>query len=103
MKTIFLSFANSVYVPSLRRLEEQIRSCPLINEFHFLTNKDLDDGFKKHFHPYIYRRGYGYWKWKSYLVKQQFEKMEDGDILIYADAGCDYNAKAIDRLKNTWK
>ena len=54
MKTIFLSFANSVYVPSLRRLEEQIRSCPLINEFHFLTNKDLDDGFKKHFHPYIY-------------------------------------------------
>lgn len=76
MKTIFLSFANSVYVPSLRRLEEQIRCCPLINEFHFLTNKDLDNGFKKHFHPYIYRRGYGYWKWKSYLAKQQFDKME---------------------------
>lgn len=100
MKTIFLSFANSVYVPSLRRLEEQIRCCPLINEFHFLTNKDLDNGFKKHFHPYIYRRGYGYWKWKSYLTKQQFDKMENGDILIYADAGCDYNYKAIDRLQD---
>lgn len=99
MKTVFLSFANSVYVPSLRRLEQQIKDCPLIDEFHFLTNKDLDKNFKKDFHPYIYRRGYGYWKWKSYLVKQQFDKMEEGDILIYADAGCDYNAKAIDRFK----
>lgn len=100
MKTIFLSFANSVYVPSLRRLEEQIRCCPLINEFHFLTNKDLDKEFRKDFHPYIYRRGYGYWKWKSYLVKLQFGKMEEGDILIYADAGCDYNSKGKNRLKD---
>lgn len=98
-KVVFLSFANSVYVPSLRRLEQQIKSCPLVDEFHFLTNKDLDKEFRKDFHPYIYRRGYGYWKWKSYLVKQQFDKMEDGDILIYADAGCDYNVKAVDRLK----
>lgn len=98
MKTIFLSFANSVYVLSLRRLEEQIKDCPLIDEFHFLTNKDLDKKFKRNFHPYVYRRGYGYWKWKSYLIKHQLDKMQDGDILIYADAGCDYNSKGVDRL-----
>lgn len=99
-KVVFLSFANSVYVPSLRRLEQQIKGCPLVDEFHFLTNKDLDKEFKKHFNPYIYRRGYGYWKWKSYLVKQQFDKMEEGDILIYADAGCDYNADGEGRLND---
>ncbi len=99
MKTVFLSFANSVYVPALKRLEAQIKDCPLIDEFHFLTNKDLDENFRKHFHPYIYRRGYGYWKWKSYLVKQQFDKMEEGDILVYSDAGCDYNEKAEGRFK----
>lgn len=98
-KVIFLSFANSVYVPSLRRLEEQIRKCSLIDEFHFLTEKDLDRSFRKDFHPYIYRRGYGYWKWKSYLVKQQFDKMQEGDILVYSDAGCDYNANAELRFK----
>lgn len=97
-KVIFLSFANSVYVPSLKKLESQIKDCSLIDEFHFLTEKDLDEQFRKDFHPYIYRRGYGYWKWKSYLVKQQFDKMQEDDILVYSDAGCDYNAKAEHRF-----
>lgn len=97
-KVAFLSFANSVYIPSLKRLEEQIRDCKLIDEFYFLTNKDLNMNFRKDFHPYIYRRGYGYWKWKSYLVKQYFDKMQDDDILVYSDAGCDYNAKAEHRF-----
>ena len=97
-KVVFLSFANSVYVPSLRRLEEQIKDCPLIDEFHFLTNKDLDSEFRREFHPNIYRRGYGYWKWKSYICKQQFDRMQEGDILVYSDAGCDYNAAAVSRL-----
>ncbi|WP_278519376.1 hypothetical protein [Leyella stercorea] len=98
-KVVFLSFANSVYVPSLKRLKGQIRNCSLIDEFNFFTDKDLDKNFRKDFHPYIYRRGYGYWKWKSYLVKQQFDRMHEGDILVYSDAGCDYNDKAEHRFK----
>lgn len=97
-KVVFLSFANSVYLSSLRRLEAQIRNCQLINEFHFLTNKDLSKEFRSNLHPYIYRRGYGYWKWKSYICKQQFDHMQEGDILVYSDAGCDYNAAAEKRF-----
>jgi hypothetical protein len=33
-------------------------------------------------------RGIGYWLWKPYLVLQNLQEMEDGDTLIYADAGC---------------
>jgi hypothetical protein len=33
-------------------------------------------------------RGAGYWLWKSYLLKKTFEKMNDGDICVYIDAGC---------------
>lgn len=97
-KVVFLSFANSVYVPSLHRLEEQIKDCPLIDEFYFLTNKDLDREFLRDFHPYIYRRGYGYWKWKAYLCKKYFDKLQDDDTLIYSDVGCDYNASAVNRF-----
>lgn len=97
-KVVFLSFANSVYIPSLKRLEAQVRNCKLIDEFLFLTNKDLDKNFRKNFHPYIYRRGYGYWKWKSYLVKRQIDNMQEGDILVYSDAGCDFNINAEHRF-----
>jgi hypothetical protein len=40
------------------------------------------------------------WKWKSYFVKKTLEKMEDGDILVYADSGCHLvnNPIALDRL-----
>ena len=36
-------------------------------------------------------RGYGYWIWKSYLIQQKLLEIPDGDILLYADAGCELN------------
>ena len=43
-------------------------------------------------------RGYGYWLWKSYLVKNQLRSMNEGDILVYADAGCTLNINGKARL-----
>lgn len=43
-------------------------------------------------------RGYGYWLWKSYLTKKTLEKMNDNDILVYADAGCKINPNGKPRL-----
>ena len=34
-------------------------------------------------------RGYGYWLWKSYIIKKTMEQMQDGDILLYLDCGCE--------------
>ena len=34
------------------------------------------------------RRGYGYWIWKSILLEDMLEKIPEGDIVLYADAGC---------------
>ena len=36
-------------------------------------------------------RGYGYWLWKSYLIRKTFNQMKENDILIYCDAGCKIN------------
>jgi hypothetical protein len=38
-------------------------------------------------------RGFGYWIWKSYLIKKTMEQMADGDILLYLDSGCEINVK----------
>jgi hypothetical protein len=34
------------------------------------------------------RRGYGYWMWKPFVVLDMMEKVAEGDIIVYADAGC---------------
>lgn len=43
-------------------------------------------------------KGYGYWIWKSYIVKKQLESMKENDILVYADAGCILNINGKERL-----
>ena len=43
-------------------------------------------------------RGYGYWLWKSHLCKRTLDKLNDGDVMIYADAGCTMNINGKTRL-----
>lgn len=33
-------------------------------------------------------RGYGFWKWKPWLLKETIQNAKHGDIIVYADAGC---------------
>lgn len=55
----------------------------LVNDQHFWT---LHGNFLQN-----NSRGFGYWLWKSYLVKKVLAEMNDGDILLYCDAGCELN------------
>ena len=37
-------------------------------------------------------RGFGYWSWKPEIIKQTLsDKWNDGDQLLYLDAGCNLN------------
>lgn len=100
-KIVFISFANSAFSKTIERLKKQIFDCHNIpfTECHFYSEKDLDKDFLKQLKPWLYRRGYGYWRWKSYLVEKTFNTLSDGDILVYADAGCNFNSKGINRLQ----
>jgi len=44
------------------------------------------------------KRGYGYWLWKPYLIKKMMEQMNDGDKLVYLDAGCEIDIKKKNEL-----
>jgi hypothetical protein len=44
------------------------------------------------------RRGFGFWIWKPYLILKTLESLNDGDFLVYADAGCDINSNGLKRL-----
>jgi hypothetical protein len=39
-------------------------------------------------------RGCGYWSWKPLIIKTDMDLLDDGDILVYADAGVEFIASA---------
>jgi hypothetical protein len=45
------------------------------------------------------RRGYGYWLWKPLVILNRMNDTSDGDIIIYADAGCGISIKDEARVK----
>jgi hypothetical protein len=53
----------------------------------------LDKGFIRHnAEIFMHERGYGYWIWKPLIIYEAMIKaaVEDGDIIIYADAGVEF-------------
>ena len=96
-KIVLLSFANTDYSDSLIRLRKETEVFPF-DERVFLTEKDLKPELRKKIHWFKHRRGYGYWRWKGFIIYNQLQRMEDGDILLYSDAGNVFNYKGIPRF-----
>jgi hypothetical protein len=36
------------------------------------------------------KRGLGYFLWKPYLISAKLDEIAEGDVLVYADAGCEF-------------
>lgn len=52
------------------------------------TYDKLPDEFKERFKDrFQYRRGGGYWIWKPYIILDALSKVQDGDYVVYTDAG----------------
>ncbi len=63
--------------------------------------ENLPEEFVKNTLPYINKeRGGGYWLWKSYFLKETFDKMNFGDYCVYADAGCTINPNGKERFQH---
>ena len=41
-------------------------------------------------------RGGGYWIWKPLVVREMLRSLRDGDVMLYADAGCSIVSQAKD-------
>ena len=44
-------------------------------------------------------KGYGYWIWKSFIIWKTLLEIDEGDILLYADSGCELHISGKDRFK----
>ena len=90
----FLTFgSHNNHIEAGQRLLGQVKSLELFDNLYFYTGDDLkkDKEFWNRHGTFIEnnKRGYGYWLWKSYLINKTIGKLKDGDILLYADSGCE--------------
>lgn len=60
----------------------------------FIMNPETYRGSPKAFT----RRGYGYMCWKMYIIWKQLLRMKDGELLLFADAGCELNPEGRERF-----
>lgn len=90
----FITFgSHDNYVDAMIRLYKQAKKLNIFNKISAYSGDYLKndiDFWKKH-KDFIEnnKTGYGYWLWKPYIIKKEMEKMNDGDILLYIDCGCE--------------
>lgn len=99
-KKVVMAFGSHHISKGFPRYREQAESMNIFDEIKCFSEKDLDKDFKKLWgrHLIKYSRGYGYWCWKPYLILQELNKLDEGDVLLYTDIGCFFNPKGRDRL-----
>ena len=99
----FVTFADSRMRRPLRRIRRQALAMGFApDRILAFTEKDLDAEFRAKMKPHLVKgsRGFGYWCWRPQVVLQALRKMADGEILLYADAGCHLNPKGLPRLRD---
>ena len=104
-KKIFITFGagGDNYVRAGKRLTKQAEKTSYFDKVILYGEKYLRDDkefWNKH-EKFILnnKRGYGYWIWKSYIIKRTLENMEEGDILMYLDCGCEIGEKKQSKIK----
>jgi hypothetical protein len=97
MKKKFISFGgpSERFHKNITRITKEAEDFDYFDEIIGFTEKDLinDEEFWKHNGNFIITnpRGFGYWIWKSHIINKELEKMEEEDILVYSDSGCQIN------------
>ena len=96
-KTYFVAFADSRY-RSQHRIKLEAIAMNFFDEIIVGDERILEKWYRKKYRTILNGQGYGYWQWKPYLVRRVMDRMEEGDFLVYTDAGCTLNPNGIPRL-----
>ena len=100
----FITFGGPIphYQNSLNRICAEANALDFFTKITGFSDIDLknDKLFWEQHGDFINNnaRGYGYWIWKSYLIKKELDNLNTDDILVYCDAGCEINANGKARL-----
>jgi hypothetical protein len=85
------------YIDAGHRLVRQADALGLFDETILYTDEILkaDSEFWNQHKTFVESnpRGYGYWLWKPYIIQKTMQTLQDGDILLYLDGGCEIDIR----------
>jgi len=99
-KFSFISYGNDTFKQSKERIKKEAEAMGCFNGgIKIYGPEDLSEEFKKTNGEYLKApRGAGYWLWRPFIMKDMLSKMNDNDILLFADAGCTLQTAGLPRL-----
>lgn len=86
MKTFFITYGDQNYQESLLRIKKEAEALEIFDEVRLYNDEALPEPFKDY--TTQYKRGGGYWLWKPWIIHDTLSRANEGDIIVYADAGC---------------
>jgi hypothetical protein len=89
MKKIHIAFANDKFKKSLDILEKTSLSVGGIDKFIRYEPKDLqaENFWQDNQRILSQPLGAGFWIWKPFIILQTMKQLDEGDIILYTDAG----------------
>jgi hypothetical protein len=102
-KTHFITYGTVGFEAANRRiLSEASEVFDTVRAYH---PEDLEKLVEKHpgtQEVLQYKRGGGYWVWKPIVIWDALQRCSDGDILVYADTGCEICNCRVDDITDTF-
>lgn len=83
----FITYGDHSYLNSRQRLIKEAENLRIFDHVIGYGKQDLSNNILNST-LMQFKRGGGYWVWKPYVIAETLKNMDEGDILVYADAGC---------------
>ena len=93
-KIHFITYASSKFESAKKRLIKEAKNSNWFDSINGYGPNNLTSEFKNKHNNILNKvnRGAGFWIWKFDIIKQELEKMNENDYLIYCDAGSTINS-----------
>lgn len=96
----FATYGDIRFERSRTRIVTEARGTGWFDKATAYTPETLSEEYKHSpFWEMRNQRGGGYWTWKFDVIRQELRGMQEGDVLVYADAGCTINPKGAARFR----
>ena len=90
---IFTTFTSTGYEAARDRIVEEVKATGYFDTIQTYSEKELTPELQAS-PTFQIKKGLGHYSWKPDIIWQTLNKVNDGDIVVYLDAGCSvYDSK----------